>query len=153
MGKDMESPPALPLAPAANAARAELSALIIDDESHVRRYVGMLLASLGVTTVWEAGSGAEGLMLYEEHQPSVVMLDVNMPVMKGDAVMKELCELDPAVAVIVMTSESQIGVVRIFQQLGAAGYVLKHAPREVATKMIGEVLDALLAGGDEAEES
>jgi len=135
---------------AVNAAFEQLSALVIDDEAHVRKYVRVLLASLGVTTVWEAGSGAEGLELYQQHQPSVVLLDVNMPVMKGDIVMGKLCEIDPHVAVIVVTSESQIGVVRTFQQLGAIGYVLKHAPREVALKMIGEVLEALVGSNEQA---
>lgn len=137
------------VASAANPAYAELTALIVDDESHVRKYVRLLLASLGVTQVWEAGSGPEGLAIYEEHAPSFVMLDVNMPLMRGDVVMTKLCELDPAAAVIVMTSESQIGVVKTFQQLGAAGYVLKHVPRETAVKMIGDVLAAMVDGGAE----
>ncbi|MCX6956567.1 MAG: response regulator [Verrucomicrobia bacterium] len=147
----MESLSSLPTdASAANPAFGDLSALIIDDEAHARKYVRLLLESLGVTTLWEAGSGAEGLALYAEHQPSVVLLDVNMPVMKGDVVLTKLCEIDPHAAVIVMTSESQIGVVKTFQQLGAIGYVLKHVPRETAVKMIGEVLGALVGGDEEA---
>lgn len=138
-------------ASAAVAARGELSVLIVDDESHVRAYTRLLLASLGVTKVWEAGSGAEGLALYLQHQPAVVMMDVNMPVMSGDVMMARLTAMDPAVAVIVMTSENNTGVVRYFQELGALGYVLKHVPREQAQKMIGEALDCLLASYEDDE--
>ena len=137
---------------AAFAARGALSALIVDDEAHVRAYTRMLLALLGVTTVWEAGSGADGLKLYLEHRPSVVLLDVNMPVMLGDVMMARLMAIDPAVAVIVMTSENNNGVVRIFQELGAIGYVLKHVARAQAVAMIGEALDTLLDEGAEPDE-
>jgi len=130
---------------AAVAARGVLSVLIVDDEPHVRTYTRLLLASLGVTTVWEANGGAEGLALYLQHQPAVVLLDVNMPVMSGDVMMARLAAIDPDAAVIVMTTENNAGIVRFFQELGAVGYVLKHLPREQVSRMLAETLDGLLA--------
>ncbi len=132
------------------AARGVLSALIVDDEPHVRTYTRLLLNGLGVTKVWEAGGGAEALALYFEHRPAVVLLDVNMPGMPGDVMMTRLMAIDPTVAVIVMTSENNNGIVRFFQELGAIGYVLKHVPRAQATKLIGEALDSLLEGDEES---
>ncbi len=134
---------------AALAARGGLTALIVDDEPHVRMYLRLILQTLGVTTTWEAKSGAEGLSLYLAHQPSVVLLDVNMPVMSGDVMMARLTAIDPEAAVIVMTSEVNSGLVRYFRDLGAIAYVVKHAPREEAQKNIGEALDLLLSDGDE----
>lgn len=136
---------------AAIAARGALSVLIVDDEPHVRVYSRMMLKALGVITIWEASTGAEGLALYLQHQPSVVMMDINMPVMPGDVMMARLTAIDPAAAVIVMTSESQAGVVRFFQELGAIGYVLKQLPKEKAMAMIAESLDSLLESYEEAE--
>jgi DNA-binding NarL/FixJ family response regulator len=129
--------------------RAALSVLIIDDEPHARAYVRLILSALGVTTVWEAGNGAEGLALYGQHRPSLVMLDLNMPVMAGDVTMSRLGAIDPDVAVIVMTSENGLRTVRLFQELGAIGYVLKQSSREQATRMIQEALDSLLDYDDE----
>jgi DNA-binding NarL/FixJ family response regulator len=136
---------------AAIAARAALSVLIVDDEAHVRMYSRLMLKALGVTTIWEAGTGADGLALYLEHRPSVVLMDVNMPTMTGDVMMARLTAIDPDAAVIVMTSESQAGVVNFFQELGAIGYVLKQLPREKAMAMIAESLDCLLETDENVE--
>ena len=125
--------------------------LIVDDEPHVRTYNRMLLAGLGVTQVWEAGSGAEGIAKYTEHRPSVVLMDVNMPAMTGEVMMTRLAEIDPAVSVIVMTSDSQGRTVRAFLALGAIGYVLKHTARECATASLAEALDSLVVAEGEAE--
>ena len=59
------------------------SALIIDDEAHVRVYLRMLLQSVGVTTVWEAVDGKEAVALFALHRPEVVLLDLAMPGMNG----------------------------------------------------------------------
>lgn len=131
-------------AAAAIAARGVLSALIVEDEPHVRVYARLMLKALGVTTIWEAATGAEGLALYLQHQPSVVLMDVNMPIMQGDVMMARLTAIDPDAAVIVMTSESKAGIVHYFQELGAIGYVLKQLPREKAMAQIAEALDTLL---------
>jgi two-component system invasion response regulator UvrY len=131
------------------AARSALTALIVDDEVHVRAYTRMLLASLGVTTVWEASGGEGALALYAEQRPSVVLLDVNMPTMPGEMMMTRLVEMDPDAAVIMLTTDSQIGVVRRFQELGALGYLIKHSPREQLKTLLAELLDGLLAGYEE----
>ncbi len=130
------------------AARAHLSALIVDDESHVRAFTRQMLTSLGVATIWEANGGAAGMALYAEHRPSVVLLDVNMPFMSGDVMMARLMAIDPTVAVIVMTSANKAEIVRFFQELGAIGYVLKHIPREEAMDLMADALDSLLVGDE-----
>jgi DNA-binding NarL/FixJ family response regulator len=133
-----------PQVPAPGAeARARIIALIADDEPHVRAYLRLVLRSLGVTSVWEAGDGAQALQMYAEHRPDVVLLDVNMPVMSGDGVIDALAHNFPEAAVIVVTSQSEHKLVKRFADLGVIGYVLKQQPREVVTGMIAEALDLL----------
>jgi DNA-binding NarL/FixJ family response regulator len=126
------------------AARGALSVLIVDDEAHARVYTRLLLTTLGVNKVWEAGGADQALALYGEHQPSVVVIDINMPMMAGDGLMAKLLALDPDVAVIVMTSESDIKTVRRFQELGAIGYLLKQTPRDQVSEILGATLDSLI---------
>jgi DNA-binding NarL/FixJ family response regulator len=125
--------------------RAALTALIVDDEAHVRSYVRVVLHSLGVTAVREAADGLEALRLYREKQPSVVFLDVNMPMMSGEKALAKLMEIDPDAAVVIVTSHNEIGTVRRFQELGAVGYVLKHARRQEFTETLEDLLDGLVA--------
>jgi two-component system chemotaxis response regulator CheY len=59
-------------------------ALIVDD-SRVSRMMlsSLLLAEDPSWQVFEANNGAEALSMAEQHQPSLVTLDINMPVMDG----------------------------------------------------------------------
>ena len=129
--------------PAAEEARSRITALIADDEPHVRTYLRLILRSLGITTVWEAGDGAEALNVYAAHRPDVVLLDVNMPVLSGAGVIEGLARRFPEAAVIIVTSQSEHHAVKRFAELGAIGYVLKQQPREVVAGMIAEAIDLL----------
>jgi DNA-binding NarL/FixJ family response regulator len=124
-------------------ARGRITALLADDEPHVRAYLRLVLHSLGVMTVWEAGDGAEALHLFEQHRPTVVLLDLNMPVLNGEGVIHGLAERFPEAAVIVVTSQSEHQTVKRFAEIGAIGYVLKQQPREVVAHMIAEAIDSL----------
>jgi len=119
------------------------SALLVDDEAHVRVYLRMLLQSLGVTTVWEASDGKEAVELYALHRPQVVLLDLAMPVVAGEQVFRDLQAIDPDVAVIVVTSQSSLKSVQAIHELGAIAYLLKHTPREQMEKTLNEALDSL----------
>jgi two-component system chemotaxis response regulator CheY len=133
--------------PAALAAgREAITVLIIDDEPHVRAFLRLALRSLGVSRVQEAGNGADGVALFEQTQPTVVLLDVNMPVMNGDAAIRQILALDPEAAVIVVTSDNQHATVKRFRDLGAMGYVLKHRPAEEVRAMLDEALACFVVG-------
>ena len=119
------------------------SALIIDDEAHVRVYLRMLLQSVGGTTVWEAVDGKEAVALFALHRPEVVLLDLAMPVVAGEQVFRELRAIDPDVAVVVITSQSSMKSVQAIHDLGAIAYLLKHTPREQMVKTLEEALDSL----------
>jgi DNA-binding NarL/FixJ family response regulator len=119
------------------------TALLVDDEAHVRVYLRMLLQSVGVTTVWEASDGKQAVELYMLHRPPVVLLDLAMPVVAGEQVFRDLQAIDPDVAVIVVTSQSSLKTVQAIHQLGAIAYLLKHTPREQMVKTLNEALDTI----------
>jgi two-component system NarL family response regulator len=105
-----------------------LRVLVVDDEPHICVYLVELLRKLGVTTTWEAGTGEAALELFTLHRPDVVLLDINLPFMRGTEVLRQLIHLDPDAAVIVVTSEQSSQMIRKVGELGAVGYVLKHLP-------------------------
>lgn len=117
------------------------TALIIDDEVHVRVYLRMVLKQLGVTSIWESGSAEEARRLFEENHPEVVLLDVVLPGVHGTSLFEELLAMNPDVNVIVVTSQNALKTVQDMHSLGAVAYVLKHTPRDQMMKMLGEALD------------
>jgi DNA-binding response OmpR family regulator len=65
------------------------SILIADDESNIRLTIGEALKSEGYQ-VQEAANGKEALAAIERYTPDLVVLDLNMPVMDGMAVLEHL---------------------------------------------------------------
>ncbi|MBK8902402.1 MAG: response regulator [Anaerolineaceae bacterium] len=82
--------------------------LIIDDNTAVREALSDILnVFLGVAT-FTAGNGREGLQIYHEqrHQITLIILDIEMPVMNGPQTYAQLQQLAPQVNVIVSSSLS-----------------------------------------------
>ncbi len=122
------------------------TALVVDDEKHVRLFAKLLLREVGITTVWEGTDGTQAIELLNTHEPDLLLLDINMPQMTGFEVLKELKEAGWNMPVIMLTAENSMKAVREASQLGAVGYILKHAKRDDALASLRETLDAIEAG-------
>jgi two-component system, chemotaxis family, chemotaxis protein CheY len=117
--------------------------LLVDDEPHIRKYVGLLLKQLGAPTIIEAANGLDALALYQQERPDLVLLDVNMPGLDGIATLRKLRELDPDVVVIMLTSLASRQVVEGAADLGACLYIRKDTPKDEMLKMLRETLDTV----------
>ncbi|MBH1966839.1 MAG: EAL domain-containing protein [Pseudomonadales bacterium] len=63
--------------------------LIVDDETHVRKLLKMLLENQGYRTL-TASSGEEALAIVEQQSPDLILLDIMMPGMDGYEVARQL---------------------------------------------------------------
>jgi CheY-like chemotaxis protein len=79
--------------------------LMIEDEETLRRAVSKLLREKGLR-VLEAGDGGAAMELFRTHasETDVVLLDVTLPGMSGQQVLKALREIRPAVKVIITSA-------------------------------------------------
>ena len=116
------------------------TALLVDDEPHIRKYVGLILKQLGATRILEASNGEEALAIYPVEHPDLVLLDVNMPVLDGLQTLKKLRELDPDCVVIMLTSLANRQTVVDTVLLGAANYIRKDTPKEEITRALSETI-------------
>src|SRR3954466_1642955 len=101
--------------------------LVIDDEEDMRELSTFALGLDGHTTVVTASSGADGLRLAREVQPTAILLDWMMPEMDGEATLAAL-KANPVVAgipVIILSGAAHHLSVESFQRLGAHGVVAK----------------------------
>lgn len=127
------------------------NALIVDDEPHVRLFVKMLLKQLGIQDTWEAGDGVQALALVAQHNPELVLLDINLPQMSGIEVLAALQQERRGLPVIMISAQSSMKTVLECVKLGAIAYILKHSPKAEALKMLGEAIDSLDGEEPEAE--
>lgn len=114
--------------------------LIVDDEPHIRRFLGMILEELGATTLFEAGNGIEAVALYAQHRPTLVLMDINMPQMDGLHALSELQRLDPDVRVVMLTSVATRRAVEQALDFGALSFVRKDTSRLKITAMLAEII-------------
>lgn len=124
--------------------------LLIDDEPHIRKYVSLILKSIGSPIIIEAGNGVEGVAAYQRENPDLVLLDVNMPVMDGLETLQKLKEIDPNSVVIMLTSLANRQTIEQAAELGAANYIRKDTPKEEIAKSLSETIDSVFDLGGES---
>lgn len=114
--------------------------LIVDDEPHIRKYIGLILRKLGAPTIIEAGTGEEAIARYSEHHPDLVLMDVNMPIMDGLEALERISADDPDALVVMLTSLATRHVVERCLELGAVNFVRKDTPKDVMAQVLTETI-------------
>ncbi len=104
------------------------TALLIDDEAYFRKFVGMVLKKGLVGRVFEARDGREGVKLYQEEKPDLVLLDINMPHMDGLQTLTALRQISGTVPIVMLTSVSEENVVEECVVQGATFFIRKDVP-------------------------
>ncbi|MGC9450816.1 MAG: response regulator transcription factor [Oceanipulchritudo sp.] len=119
------------------------SALVADDENHIRSYVRIILNHLGIETVYEAKSGQEAVDSFRENRPEVVFLDINMPGMTGLEALPVIMQEDPDAVVIMLTGHASRHLVEGSAKAGATHYIRKDTPQQEITKMLSELFNEI----------
>ena len=97
--------------------------LVIDDEPQIRKFLRISLASQGYK-VLEASTGAEGLSVAALNKPDLVVLDLGLPDMDGQQVLRELREWS-VVPVLILSVRASEGEKVEALDSGANDYVTK----------------------------
>jgi two-component system nitrate/nitrite response regulator NarL len=140
--------------------------LVVDDHPLFRRGVVQLLAmEPSIEVVGEAGNRAQALALVQQHEPDLILLDVNLKDESGLDILATIKADDPSRRVVMLTvsdaADDLMGAIRA----GADGYLLKDMEPEqlldrvraslAGETVIGEALAARLASAlrQEAQDS
>jgi DNA-binding NarL/FixJ family response regulator len=114
-----------------------MKVLVVDDHAVVRAGLRRLLAAAPmVSEILEAATGRAVLPMVREHQPGLVLLDLNLPDVGGLELLRRLRMENPAPRVIVFTMHADPLFAAHAFRAGAAGYVSKTADP-------GELLEAI----------
>jgi len=122
--------------------------LIADDQELVRTGFRLILdLEPDMEVVGEAADGADCVRLAAREDPDVVLMDVRMPRLDGIAATRELTATGSRARVLVLTTFDLDEYVYEALRAGAAGFLLKDAPREQLVGAIRQAAagDALLA--------
>lgn len=100
-------------------------AVIADDNGSIRLLLKGLLSELGLDIVGQATNGEEAVRAAQTHQPAVLFLDVNMPVLGGLEALPKIRQVSPQTAVVMVTGAASRDLVEQAAAGGARGYVVK----------------------------
>ena len=115
--------------------------LVVDDEEAVRSVARNTLQRRGYRTI-EAADGREALEVYRRFlsEISLVLLDLTMPYMNGEEVLRELKIITPSVRVILSSGFNEVETVRRFTGKGLSGFLQKPYSAAVLTETIKKIL-------------
>ncbi len=118
-----------------------MKVLVVDDHVIVRSGVRNLLAVGVQAQVIEASNGREALHQLRAEKPDLVLLDLNLPGMGGLELLRRLLLEDRSTRIVVLSMHVEPIYVTRAMELGARGYLSKHASADellTAVRRIGD---------------
>jgi CheY-like chemotaxis protein len=128
--------------PSRSVLRGSETILLVDDEELILDVGGQLLERTGYKPLL-AGNGLDALQIYQERgaEISLVVLDMVMPDMDGDAVFNALKEINPDVRVLLSSGYSEFGKAEAILKRGCEGFLQKPFNVQELTTKIRQILD------------
>ena len=121
--------------------------LVIDDDEAIRRLCIELLKARGERAI-PAASVREGLKLFAQSRPAVVLLDLKLPDGTGIDVLRELQRQAPGTPVVVVSGKGSVTEAVEAMKFGAVDYVEKPFSRERLFQVLDRLNYPRLPGGE-----
>jgi response regulator RpfG family c-di-GMP phosphodiesterase len=135
-------------APAGSLSRTKFESaqiLIVDDEPKNLDVLTRILHRAGYTNTFATTDPIEGLTLYTELDPDLLLLDLNMPGLDGIAVMQRLRQVTPRhgyLSVLVLTGDTSRRARRQALAMGAKDFLTKPFEIDEVLLRINNLLEA-----------
>ncbi len=117
--------------------------LVVDDEKQVQTMVKHILEHFGFR-VLTADDGQEGVKVFREHvsEIAVVLLDLAMPGLDGEAALEEILRLNPDARVVMMSGWGEAEIIERCSGKALAGVLQKPFNMKQLADKLHEVLKA-----------
>jgi len=114
-----------------------ITVLLVDDQQLMRDGIKMLLElEQGIELVGEASDGQQAVTRYNELNPDLVLMDVEMPGTNGIQATQKIRSLDPSARILILTTFGQEDYLHDALLAGAQGFLLKAVSGETLAQDI-----------------
>ncbi len=107
----------------------DLKVLIVEDDEVAQKYLVEIASDL-VKEVFSASNGEEGLKIFKENIPDIVVSDINMPILNGLDMAVEIKNVDENIPVIIVTALNEIELLQQAIEIGVDRYLSKPVDPE-----------------------
>lgn len=130
-----------------SATKLSTVALVIDDEPQIRRLLRVTLEANGYQ-VFDAATGADGIVQAAQRRPEVVLLDLGLPDLDGVTVLKRLREWSKVPVIILSVRDRESDKIAALDA-GANDYVTKpFSPGELLARLRAAMRQVQPQGAD-----
>ncbi len=120
----------------------KIRVLLADDHAIVRAGFRQLMEHTGeIQIIAEASDGLSAQKMIQEHQPDIVVLDIQMPKASGVEVTRWIRANQFEVGVLILTAYDDDPYIMAVLQAGANGYVLKTAAPDELIQAVMDVYE------------
>ncbi|MCK5122362.1 MAG: EAL domain-containing protein [Methylococcales bacterium] len=109
-----------------------ISILCVEDIEEARHFLSVYLKRNGAT-VFEAENGKQGLELFTEHQPDIIISDIRMPSMNGIEMCRSIRRINSDVPIIFLSAYKDTEHLQDAIELSATQYIIKPIDSEKLT--------------------
>ena len=119
--------------------------MIVDDDKLVRERISSAvpLEKLGLRFYGEAEYGVQALDVFERHRPQIVIMDINIPLINGIDVAKQILAEDSDVNIVIVTGFGTVDFAREAIRGGMVDFMLKPIDirelENVLTRIVGKL--------------
>jgi len=124
---------------------SELSLLFVEDDEKVRALIAEFLKSFSFKNVYLAKDGKEGLQLYKQYKPHLILTDLTMPVMNGLEMSREIKSIDATIPILLITSHFEKEVTEAAVDIGIDSYLFKPISLERLEMILQKYINSIVS--------
>ena len=127
-----------------------INVLLVDDHAIVREgYRALLNRQSHLNIVAEAENGEQAYLLFKQHSPTVVLLDLTLPGKSGLATLSQIRQFDHKAKVIIFTMHQNPTMAKKAVDAGARGFITKSSDPNLLVAAINDVVNGKIAISDD----
>ncbi len=123
----------------------DLTILCVEDEDGVRKHIVNTLKYY-FKDVFEACNGKEGIEIYLQNQPNIIICDIQMPVMDGIEMIKFIREKDVITPIVLLTAHNSEEYLMKLINLKVQHFILKPVNAENLQEGLEKALQGRYSG-------